>query len=125
MSRGQRIGLLAIAAVVAIGAIVIASSGGGGDDNKPSAPAVERIEVREGKPVGGIRDIAVKKGDVVRLVVSSDAEHEIHVHGYDITKDAAPGKPAEFRFTADIEGVFEAEIEDEKEQIAKLTVSPS
>jgi hypothetical protein len=124
MSPRQRIGLLVLAAVVAVVAIV-AASGGGDKDSKESQPAVERIQVRDGKPVGGIRKIVVKKGDVVRLVVSSDAEHEIHVHGYDLMKDAAPGKPAEFRFTADIEGVFEAEIEDEKEQIAKLTVSPS
>jgi plastocyanin len=137
VSRRQRIGLLAIAAAIAAVAIVVAASGGDDDKGskktgtttqakqKPAAPAVTRIEVRNDKPVGGIHKITVKKGDTVRLVVTSDADHEIHLHGYNILKDTSPGKPAEFRFKADIEGVFEAEIEDKKEQIAKLTVNPS
>jgi plastocyanin len=123
MSRGQRIGLLALAGVVAIAALIVIS--GGGSDNKSSTPTVERVQVRNGAAVGGIKKIEVKKGDVVRLVVTSDAKHEVHVHGYDILKDVTPGKPAEFRFKADIEGVFEAELEDLKKQIVKLTVNPS
>jgi plastocyanin len=123
MPRNQRIALLALAAVVAVVAIVLVS--GGESDNKSSAPAVERVQVRNGAAVGGIQKISVNKGDVVRLVVTSDAKHEVHVHGYDILKDVAPGKPAEFRFKASIEGVFEAELEDLKKQIVRLTVSPS
>jgi hypothetical protein len=129
MSRGQRIGLIAVALAIAAVAIVIASSGG--DDNKGSktgtaaGPRVERLRVRGGKPVGGIRKLRFKKGDEIRLVVTSDADHEIHLHGYDILKTAAPGKPATFRLKADIEGVFEMEVEDEKQQIAQLTVNPS
>jgi hypothetical protein len=132
--------LLAAAAVVAVVAIVIAVSSGGDDNNgsktgttiqtggkpaKPAPPPVARVEVRDGAAVGGIKKIEVKKGDVVRLVVTSDAEHEVHVHGYDLMKDTAPGKPAEFRFKANLEGVFEAELEDLKKQIVKLTVNPS
>ena len=46
--------------------------------------------------------------------MSSDAEHEIHLHGYDIARDAAPGKPARYRFKADVEGVFEIESHSEE-----------
>ena len=45
----------------------------------------------------------------MRIVVSSDVPDEIHLHGYDIEKEAAPGKPARFRFKADAEGAFELE----------------
>ena len=36
------------------------------------------------------------KGDPVRIIVSADAEDDIHLHGYDIEKTVEPGKPARF-----------------------------
>jgi hypothetical protein len=65
----------------------------------------------------------------VRIVVSSDAPDEIHLHGYDIEKEVEPGKPAVFAFTAAIEGIFEmeshvAEDAGRDPQVAKLTVEP-
>ncbi len=36
---------------------------------------------------------------------------EVHVHGYDHRAPVAPGAPAEVRFTPDIPGVFEVELE--------------
>jgi plastocyanin len=147
MSRNQRIGLLAAAAVVAVVAIVIAASsgGGGGSDQAakttqtaneqphetaPPKPVVNKIEIRGGKPVGGPADIKVKKGDKVQIVVSADAHDDIHLHGYDIEKPVEPGKPATFRFTADIEGIFEIEshvAEDAGRDplMGKLTVEPA
>ena len=51
----------------------------------------------------------MKKGDKVTLVVTADAHDDIHVHGCDIEKHVEPGKPTTFKFTADIEGIFEIE----------------
>lgn len=48
----------------------------------------------------------------VRLTVSSDVANEIHVHGYDIYKDVAPGKPAVITFKADQKGLFEVETHE-------------
>jgi FtsP/CotA-like multicopper oxidase with cupredoxin domain len=153
MSRNQRIGLLAAAAVVVVVAIVVAvASGGGSDDNSTAQttteatsggtgtettststtapqPAVNRIDIKGGKPDGGVQDIKVKKGDNVTIVVSADAHDVIHLHGYDIEKDVEPGKPATFKFTADIEGIFEIEshvAEDAGREplMGKLTVEP-
>ena len=152
MSRNQRIGLLAAAAVVVVVAVVVAvASGGGSDDNttaetttQPTSgtgtettstsatapqPAVNKIDIKGGKPDGGVQDIKVKKGDNVTIVVSSDAHDVIHLHGYDIEKDVEPGKPATFKFTADIEGIFEIEshvAEDAGREplMGKLTVEP-
>ena len=77
-----------------------------------------------------MQEIEAKKGETVRIVVTSDADDEIHLHGYDITRTPAPGKPGRFSFKADIEGVFEIEshvAEDAGREplIATLTVRPS
>jgi FtsP/CotA-like multicopper oxidase with cupredoxin domain len=157
MSRNQRIGLLVAAAVVAVVAIVVAVASGGGDDNGdqaqtntttqkqtgttggggtptettvPAEPAVNPIRIQDGKVVGGPADIQVKKGDQVTIVVSANAPDDVHLHGYDIEKPVEPGKPATFKFTADIEGIFEIEshgAEDEGRDplLGKLTVEPS
>ena len=62
-------------------------------------------------------------------MVSADAPDDIHLHGYDIEKQVAPGQPARFRFRADVEGIFEIEshvAEDAGKDplIGKLTVEP-
>jgi plastocyanin len=95
----------------------------------PPGPAVTRIQIRGGEVAGGPADITVTKGDEVRIVVSSDAPDDIHLHGYDIEKSVAPGQPATFKFTADVEGIFEMEshvAEDAGREplIGKLTVEP-
>ena len=87
-------------------------------------PEVLTIKVVDEEPVGGVAKLKVKKGDQIRFTVESDSKQEIHLHGYDIAKDAAPGEPAEFDVKATIEGVFEAELEDPGVQILKLTVEP-
>ncbi len=87
-------------------------------------PSVLTIQVVDEKPVGGVAKLKVKKGDQIHFVVESDSKQEVHLHGYDVAKDAAPGAPAEFDLAATIEGVFEAELEDPGVQILKLTVEP-
>jgi FtsP/CotA-like multicopper oxidase with cupredoxin domain len=87
-------------------------------------PSEVRIRIRGGKPVGGIEKITVKKGDTVRIAVTSDVADHVHVHGYDKLADVPAGGTARLRFKADIEGVFEIELEDSHTQIASLTVEP-
>jgi FtsP/CotA-like multicopper oxidase with cupredoxin domain len=89
-----------------------------------TAPSGRVIRVKGGQPVGGVKDITVKQGDVIRLTVTSDAPEEVHLHGYDIAKDVGPGQPAVFVVPAKINGVFEVELEKSAVQIAKLTVEP-
>jgi hypothetical protein len=98
---------------------------------KASGPDVERITLKGGAPVGGARNIKVKKGDDVRLVVETDEPTDtLHLHGYDIEKDAKKGAPAQFRFKAKVEGVFELESHTAEHAgrdplIAHLVVEPS
>ena len=78
--------------------------------------------VVNGAPKGGIVRETVDKGDRVVLVVRSDVADEIHLHGYDIMRDVAPGKPARLPFKATIPGRFEVELEGRGVQIADITV---
>jgi hypothetical protein len=151
MDRRQRVVLLGVAAVIAAVAIVIAISSGGDDEKssstdttpaaaqttapdagitdktaqEPPPPAPEQIAVKGGEPDGGVKKIEVNKNDPLEIVVTSDAKVPIHFHGYDIEKDAAPGKPATFKLKkANIDGVFEMEVESTKTKIASITVKP-
>jgi FtsP/CotA-like multicopper oxidase with cupredoxin domain len=96
----------------------------------PPERKITRIRIRGGSVVGGAKDIEVARGDTVRIVVTADAADEIHLHGYDITENAAPGQPARFVFKADAEGAFEIEshvAEDAGKDplVARLVVEPS
>jgi hypothetical protein len=85
---------------------------------------VETIVIRGGSPVGGARELEYDAGEQVRFRVRSDVADEIHVHGFDLSKDVAAGGTVDFSFPADIEGIFEVELEERGELIAELTVNP-
>jgi hypothetical protein len=112
----------AIAVVAAIVLLVVLKSNGGG--TKTDSGRLQTIVVRNGKPVGGIRELTYSKGQRVLFRVDSDVSDEVHMHGYDIMKDVKAGGSVTFDFPATIEGVFEAELEGRKEQILELTVNP-
>lgn len=86
--------------------------------------AAQVIEVRGGKPVGGLKLLRSRKGDMVQFTVVSDVADEVHVHGYDFHENLAPGHPVRLRFPAKIDGDFVIELERRGEQIASLRVSP-
>ena len=90
----------------------------------PPAPTTIRITVRDGRPVGGIARPSVRQGDRVVLVVRSNVADHVHVHGYDLFADVAPGRRARIAFRATIPGRFEIELEDRHVPIAELTVNP-
>ena len=155
MSKGGRWGLVALAVAVVVVAFVIARPGDDdGDDQVASTVTAETQTERSptatapsapeppadgpdatvieltGHEVGEVADVTVRKGDRVRLVVRSDEPDEIHVHGYDVSRDAGPGKPARFSFEATIEGLFEIESHEAEHAgkdalIGRLVVEPS
>jgi hypothetical protein len=81
------------------------------------------VVVRDGKPVGGVQHFEAHKGGRVVLRVRSDVADEVHLHGYDLMQDVAPGEPVEIRFQATIAGRFEVELEDAGTPLAELEVS--
>jgi len=88
------------------------------------APVQVDVVVVGGEPQGGIVRESVDRDSEVVVTVTSDVADEVHVHGYDLMADVAPGAPATIRFTADAPGRFEIELENTGVQIAELEVRP-
>jgi hypothetical protein len=116
----------AVVIVVAVVLLIVLSSGGSNDKSSTTdAGKVPTIVVnKNAEPVGGIADLTYKKGDQIHFKVRSAIADEVHVHGYDIMKDVKAGGTVTYDFPATIEGVFEAEMENQKQQIIQLTVEP-
>lgn len=96
------------------------------DEAKPKPkPQVPTIVIgADGKPVGGMAELGYDKGEEVRFRVKSAVADEIHVHGYDISKDVEAGGTVEFAFPAELEGIYEAELEELGIPILELQVNP-
>lgn len=90
----------------------------------PPPPARVNIRVENGLPAGGVRRVTVAKNRRVVLRVTSDVSDHVHLHGYDLMRDVAPGRPATISFRATIVGTVEAELEDRGVQIAMITTKP-
>ena len=145
MTRGQRLTFLGIAAVIAIVAVILLAGGGDETDNAANSAqtatptATETASDGEAtatptptatpKPppllqAGKVRKLSFDEGDTVRFRVRSDTAEEIHVHGYDITKEIPPNKTTAVSFKASITGIFEIEFHGSGTQIAELKVEP-
>ena len=82
-----------------------------------------RIQAR-GDGSGSIRRVEIERGQRVILTVRADVADHVHVHGYDLMADVAPGSPARITFQASAPGRFEVELEDRALPIAELRVGP-
>ncbi|RBY87022.1 hypothetical protein DQ240_09120 [Blastococcus sp. TF02A-26] len=101
------------------------SAGGTGSSSAaPETPAGTQlaVTVAGGEASGDTGRVPVGLGEQVTLTVTSDAPDELHLHGYDLTAQLAPGEPASLTFTADIAGVFEAELHDAGTVLLSLQV---
>jgi hypothetical protein len=117
VSRSQRLAFLAVAVVIAVVAVIVLS--GGSSDGGQNATSGDVV-----LEAGSIKKINATEGDTVTFSVKSDKTQEVHVHGYNLMRDAAPDKPAHFSFKATITGRFEIEFEETSTQIGELTVTP-
>jgi hypothetical protein len=91
----------------------------------PAAPAVVRITVSvPGDKAPTVKHFTIKQDSQVVFVVKSELADEVHLHGYDLSADVAPGAPATIRFKANAPGLFEAELESRSLPIAELEVRP-
>jgi hypothetical protein len=128
--QSKRAGIAAaVLGVAALVVLFVVLSGGDDDSTSTSTTTtsetpVPTIEIKDGEPVGGVQDLSFSSGDDIRFRVESDADWEIHFHGYDIPMEVKAGGSVEFDVPATIEGVFEVEIEQTATQIAEVTVNP-
>ena len=117
MSNIQRWGLLVLAVVVlVVGYVVLRPKDDSSDDSAsstvtqvitvdaggktttsqtPAAPAIQTIRVKDGQPVGGVKELDFNKGDTIAFRVTATAPGgEVHFHGYDIAKEIpSPAAP--------------------------------
>lgn len=84
-------------------------------------PPFDLIEVDVASAPGRV---PVELGRTIRLVVTADVSDEVHLHGYDIRADVAPGMPAVLEFVADIPGIFDVELEAAGQEFMQLQVEP-
>jgi FtsP/CotA-like multicopper oxidase with cupredoxin domain len=80
------------------------------------------VRVAGGKVETAQRRVRVSRGDRVRIQVQSDQADEVHVHGFDLSEEVGPGKPATVEFTANLPGVWEVELENAKRKLFDLEV---
>ena len=91
----------------------------------PAEPQVVRISVSvPGDEAPTVKHFLVQQGRQVVFVVTSELADEVHLHGYDLSADVAPGEPATIRFKATAPGLFEAELESRSLPIAEIEVRP-
>jgi type IV secretory pathway VirB10-like protein len=152
MSRGQRITFLAIAALIAVVAVFVLADSSEDDDTTPeqSAATATPTPTPEETPAdpdaeetptptptpeptppppplltsGGVTELEFDQGDTVRFRVRSSTPEEIHVHGYNITRDIPADKTVNVSFPAELTGIWEIEFHNSGKQIAELRVEP-
>lgn len=75
-----------------------------------------------GQVSGDTGRVQAALNDTVNIIVTSDVADEIHLHGYDVSVDVAPGTAATLTFQASIPGIFEVELEELGTQLLSLQV---
>jgi plastocyanin len=125
------------AAIAATGAVLTLTACGSSDDATPArqsttAPASDMVEVpadppefiiRAGERVSGPATIELRVGDTVKFTIISDADDELHIHGYDKTIPLKSGEFATVEFKADIPGKFEIELHETGALVTTLQVN--
>ncbi len=87
------------------------------------APAVFRVTVKSGRPVGGIARPTVRRGTVVRVVVSDRGE-AVHLHGTAVEGRFGASRKVTLQFVARVAGRFELELHHPDVLLLRLTVTP-
>jgi hypothetical protein len=79
---------------------------------QPGEPVEQVFELRiEGGEVADeLRTLRVTEGARVRLRWTADAPTIVHLHGYDIEQEVAPGRVTELQFEAYATGRFPIEV---------------
>ncbi|NUR96600.1 MAG: hypothetical protein HOV67_15255 [Kribbellaceae bacterium] len=105
------------------GAPNTASPSNSADPSGETADVTVNVTVANGKVNPSGATIKVKAGQTVLVTATSDADEELHIHGYDKELELTPGKPASVKFTANMKGTFEVETHKSGKLVAKLVVS--
>ena len=81
-----------------------------------------RVSVTDGKVEPAPRRVEVEKDSQVRLLVTSDVDDELHVHGYEIEAELEAGRPTTVELSADQTGLFGVETHESELELLQLEV---
>ena len=90
----------------------------------PPAEKSFDIVVKDGKLAGAPEKMQVRVGEQVTLRVQSNANDELHVHGYDLKLRVKAGELATLQFAATRSGRFELELHRRHSPAGALEVYP-
>ena len=148
MSRAMRISLVLAAVLAAVVAFAVlrpddepavvatpdptAAATPAADEPRGDAAAEDAQPTPRPKPrpkpplltAGNPGKLAYERGETVVFRVRHDSAEEVHVHGYDISRDLPAGRTVTVRFPAELEGIFEIELESSHTRIGTLQVEP-
>ncbi len=68
------------------------------------------------------RRVEVDRDSQVRLLVTSDVDDELHVHGFDIEEPLEAGRTTTVELVADQSGIFEVETHESGLELLQLEV---
>jgi hypothetical protein len=80
------------------------------------------VAVTDGKVEPKPRRVEVAKDSQVRLIVTSDVDDELHVHGYEVEAELEAGRPTTVELVADQTGIFEVETHESELELLQLEV---
>src|SRR5262245_39258580 len=88
------------------------------------APRAFHLVVRDGQRISGPEALRVRQGEQVSLSIESNANDELHLHGYELKLPIKAGEPATLEFAASRSGRFEMELHRRHAQLGALEVYP-
>ena len=102
--------------------VTVSPTPSGGPGDAQDVPREVKVTIAGGKVTPPPSHVEVKKGTVVRIIVTSDTEDELHVHGYDLEGELPAGKAGSVEFTANKTGTFEVETHESELLLFQLLV---
>jgi hypothetical protein len=104
----RRSACVVLLAAIALGAIAWPCAA----KAQPDGPVEQAFElcIEGGEVADGLRSLRVTEGDRVRLRWIADTPTILHLHGYDIEQEVAPGRVTEMHFEAYATGRFPVEV---------------
>ncbi|WP_156754903.1 hypothetical protein [Actinokineospora pegani] len=109
--------------VAALLALVAGCSSGSAPASTTAAEQVFEFTVVDGQRTAGPNRVEVTPGTPVVIKVTTDADDELHVHGYDELAALKAGEPGQVSFTTGATGVFEVELHGSGAAITSLRVA--
>ncbi len=93
-------------------------------DSKGRPIRVIDVVVQNSRVEDGPATWTIKRGDLIEIVIKSDSEDEVHLHGYDKSVKVNPDGMNKLKFEAETVGSYELEMHDSGILLGTLRVMP-